>query len=230
MPHCKSCAAPLPAYTSICEYCGAKNDVDLRGVSEFTVSQESSDRFCPMCNRSMETISLKGIKEFTIERCPSCLGFFFDPEELNAVLDKSVNQVYSIDMNKIQAMNQMKNRPARRSRAYIKCPVCGDLMNRINFGARSGVVVDQCKHGIWLDGGALRKLLEWRKAGGRLYHEKIMGERAEREEKEREEKELKRLTKDFTIRSSPLSGSDADAIDLSPLLESAAKAVWRLFT
>ena len=91
-------------------------------------------------------------------------------------------------------------------------------------------MVDQCKHGIWLDGGALRKLLEWRKAGGRLYHEKIMGERAEREKKEREEKELKRLTKDFTIRSSPLSGSDADAIDLSPLLESAAKAVWRLFT
>jgi Zn-finger nucleic acid-binding protein len=52
---------------------------------------------------------------------------------------------------------------------YIKCPVCAKLMNRVNFGAKSGVIVDRCKeHGVWLDGGELRHLFEWMKAGGKL--------------------------------------------------------------
>ena len=232
MPKCKSCAAPLPAYSSLCEYCGTKNDVDLRGISEFTVSQQNSNRPCPLCNRSMETISLKAVKNFNIERCPSCMGLFFDPEELNAILDKSVDQVYSIDMKKIHTMNQMPNRTVTRTRAYIKCPVCSELMNRVNFGTRSGVVVDQCKHGIWLDNGELRKLLEWRKAGGRLYHEKIMGERAKREKKKRAKKELNRFVgmTDFSGQSSPYYRRNSGEIDLTPMFESTVKAIWRLFT
>ena len=40
-------------------------------------------------------------------------------------------------------------------------------MNQINYGQRSGIVVDWCKpDGIWLDSGELRSLLEWAKAGG----------------------------------------------------------------
>lgn len=46
-------------------------------------------------------------------------------------------------------------------------------MNRINFGYRSGVIVDSCKsHGVWLDNGEITHLMEWRKAGGQLLHEK----------------------------------------------------------
>jgi Zn-finger nucleic acid-binding protein len=43
------------------------------------------------------------------------------------------------------------------------------MMNRINFGARSGAVIDRCKeHGVWLDAGELRQLCEWMKLGGKL--------------------------------------------------------------
>jgi len=59
-------------------------------------------------------------------------------------------------------------------------------MNRINFGHRSGVIVDQCRpHGLWLDSGELKHLLDWKKAGGQLLHEEIR----DRREKERQRAE-----------------------------------------
>lgn len=34
--------------------------------------------------------------------------------------------------------------------------------------------MDRCRHhGVWLDGGELRRLLEWKKAGGQLLHEQL---------------------------------------------------------
>ena len=45
-------------------------------------------------------------------------------------------------------------------------------MNRVNFGQRSAVVVDQCLiHGVWLDNSELTHLMEWKKAGGQLLHQ-----------------------------------------------------------
>jgi Zn-finger nucleic acid-binding protein len=49
---------------------------------------------------------------------------------------------------------------------YVKCPVCTKVMNRINFGRRSGVVVDVCGlHGTWFDAGELTRVLEWIRSG-----------------------------------------------------------------
>lgn len=46
------------------------------------------------------------------------------------------------------------------------------MMNRVNFGQRSAVVVDRClHHGIWLDSGELIHLMEWKKAGGQILHQ-----------------------------------------------------------
>lgn len=40
-------------------------------------------------------------------------------------------------------------------------------MNRKLYGKRSGVIVDSCRdHGLWLDAGKLRQLMEWSRAGG----------------------------------------------------------------
>jgi len=50
---------------------------------------------------------------------------------------------------------------------YVPCPLCAKLMNRINFGKRSGVVVDSCaKHGTWFDGDELRRVVEFVRDGG----------------------------------------------------------------
>jgi Zn-finger nucleic acid-binding protein len=119
----------------------------------------------------MQTIDLKIEGKFLIERCDECMGMFFDPGELEALLDKSVSNVYHINQEQMDALRKAK-RHDDFPVTYIKCPVCRKLMGRVNFGSRSGVIVDTCKnHGIWLDGGELRQLLEWTKAGGKLHHQ-----------------------------------------------------------
>jgi Zn-finger nucleic acid-binding protein len=50
---------------------------------------------------------------------------------------------------------------------YVKCPLCRGIMNRVNFGKRSGVIVDVCKgHGTWFDAGELTRAIEFVAAGG----------------------------------------------------------------
>jgi Zn-finger nucleic acid-binding protein len=56
---------------------------------------------------------------------------------------------------------------ANASVRYLPCPVCHAMMNRKNFGAASGVVVDLCsKHGTWFDAGELPRVLAFVESGG----------------------------------------------------------------
>ncbi len=180
MANCITCAGPLPAGSTICVYCGTRNDVDLRGVHEYTVRVPESPRQCPRCAVRMRTIDVHADRKFLIEQCATCNGLFFDPNELEALLDTTVKHAYTIDFERIETL---VGEPASREEVcYRKCPVCAELMHRYALGARSGVVLDRCApHGVWLDGGELRRLMEWRKAGGQLLHEKLEAERKTRE-------------------------------------------------
>ena len=190
MANCSNCSAPLPANSIICEYCKSRNDTDLKGLHHFTTHSVDSARICPRCNIHLKTIDLKINGTFLIERCDQCLGLFFDPQELEALLEATVSNVFDINRSKLDTINNLLN-PAQNPIAYIKCPVCTKLMNRINFGTKSGVIVDRCRdHGVWLDGGELRHLFEWMKAGGKLLaqeREQQLRKEAERE-KEREQR------------------------------------------
>jgi len=168
VPNCCNCSAPLPPDSIRCEYCGSRNDVDLKGVHYNTTHEIESERVCPRCGIRLQTIDLKLDGKFLIERCDVCLGLFFDPGELETLLEGTVSNVFGINRTRLDSIctiRQSGDYPV----SYIKCPVCSRLMNRVNYGARSGVIVDSCKqHGVWLDGGELRHLFEWMKAGGKL--------------------------------------------------------------
>jgi Zn-finger nucleic acid-binding protein len=173
MALCSSCSAPLPADTCRCGYCGTRNDMDFAAVDRFTVARQTSRRQCPDCAIALQTVRVDtGAGLFAIERCERCYGLFFDVGEVQAFLEASVLPAFSVNLREIATINEERatlNRPVR----YIKCPECGVMMNRINFGAMSGVVIDQCKeHGIWLDNGELVHLMEWKKAGGQLLAQK----------------------------------------------------------
>ena len=168
MANCDNCSAPLPPNSILCDYCGSRNDTDLKGIHHYTIHEPDSERICPRCAISLQTIDLKIEGRFLIERCEQCLGLFFDPGELETLIKDSVTHVYQIDRPKIDNLNKTL-RSSDYPTGYIKCPVCSTIMNRVNYGTRSGVIIDRCpEHGIWLDGGELRHLLEWVKAGGEL--------------------------------------------------------------
>lgn len=186
MANCSNCSAPLPPNTIRCEYCGSLNDIDLKGVHYNTTHETDSERICPRCAIRLESIDLKIDGRFLIERCEQCLGLFFDPGELEAVLQATVSNVFTVNRSRLESINATM-RSNDYGVTYIKCPVCSKIMNRVNFGAKSGVIVDRCKeHGVWLDGGELRHLFEWMKAGGKLLDQERQEQLKINEEKERE--------------------------------------------
>jgi len=147
--------------------------MDFAAVDRFTVAREPSRRQCPDCEVQLQTVRVDtGAGLFAIERCERCYGLFFDVGEVQAFLEASVLPAFSVNLREIATINEERasfNRPIR----YIKCPECGVLMNRVNYGSMSGVVVDQCKeHGMWLDNGELVHLMEWKKTGGQILAQK----------------------------------------------------------
>jgi len=166
--NCKNCGAPLTGTLLICDYCQTRQDVDLSVVHRFTVEEPLSKRICPRCHVPLQTVDVRLGEKFLIERCERCLGLFFDPNELEAFLEKAVTNVHAVDAQRLIEVQGVR-RSSEYAVSYIDCPVCRRLMNRINLGSRSGVIADQCRdHGIWLDGGELRQIMEWTKAGGKL--------------------------------------------------------------
>lgn len=97
MANCSNCSAPLPSGSIRCEYCGSRNDIDLKGINYYTTNEPESERICPRCNVRLKTIDLKVEGKFLVERCDECLGLFFDPGELEALLQATVTNVFAID-------------------------------------------------------------------------------------------------------------------------------------
>lgn len=204
MPNCTNCSAPLPPNTVRCEYCGSRNDVDLQGVHYYTTHESDSARVCPVCTVHLKTINLGIDGKFFMERCENCLGLFFDPGELEALLENSVKNVFVINRSRLDLCT-LSEKQNGRSATYVKCPACSKIMNRVNFGARSGVVIDRCKeHGVWLDAGELRQLCEWMKAGGQLLDKEKTEERTKEELKNEVKKRQNRIQE----------GTTADSFDL----------------
>ena len=176
MANCVSCSAPLPPKAEVCEYCGSKHDIDFHAVSRYTVSDSQTMRICPHCEEPLRTINLRADKKFNIERCEQCQGIFFDHNELAALLENTVTNVFKIDRRRLDSVNKESYNGMSKVK-YVKCPECREFMHRSNYASRSGVIVDKCRdHGIWLDSGELNRLMQWKKAGGELLHEKKMAD------------------------------------------------------
>jgi len=226
MIRCKSCSAPLLANVNICAYCQVRNDIDLQGRQNFSVDVPESDRICPHCHIPLQTIKLDLKEAIYIERCETCFGLFFDPGEIEQLLDSSVSNVFDINLHLMQNINRdhyQKNKPVK----YIKCPVCQAFMRRINFGYHSGVVIDRCnKHGVWLDNGEITHLMEWKKAGGELLDTQ---EKQKNEFRKKQEVKQERINSTITFDSPRSDKQRARSLEFE-LLESVSSMIMRLFS
>jgi len=109
MARCNSCSAPLKANSNRCEYCGVRSDVDLHSKYDYSISEHLSERICPSCNIKLNTIELavdKKTKEsLNVERCNKCFGIFFDPGELETLIENSVSNVFAINQEQLDNIN-----------------------------------------------------------------------------------------------------------------------------
>ena len=166
---CLECGGRLEGPMTFCPFCGVRPDVDLRQIHfrDLGVMEALS---CPQCTTDLHTLEFDFQPPLRIERCHFCTGLFFNPGELEVLLEGQTNSVIWFDSLQLNQIATDWERP--REVAYRKCPVCTHRMNHVNFGGRSGVVVDHCAaHGLWLEGGHLRRLTEWWRAGGKALYQ-----------------------------------------------------------
>jgi Zn-finger nucleic acid-binding protein len=227
---CANCGAPLPAKSNICEYCKTLNDTDLRGLKGSKRNGGASERSCPRCKAPMQQLRLGLETAVEIERCTKCYGIFFDPGELEEVLDASVKRAYEVDLERLDTMiREETSIRDYKSVTYVPCPDCGELMHRKSYGARAGVVVDRCKlHGVWLDGGELNQLLKWAKAGGRKHDREQAERRVAAEARAEKDRKVLRHTRIETMGDTRSSFSELDIgreSELPGLLHMIAKMI-----
>lgn len=170
---CKFCAAPLPAKGLTCDYCGQRNPLNLNVLSKVDIEHKNDHR-CPVCEVTFDNINI-GIKtRVLIQRCNSCDGIFVSEDILEQLMkDKRLLQE-TIDLHVLRFVKDNPRQQKQTNVVYRNCPVCEKIMQRFNYKTTSGVVVDRClRHGIWLDGGELHQLFEWKKAGGGVSQKQI---------------------------------------------------------
>jgi len=169
MPICVHCGAPLREGRPVCDYCKATNDVDLSGRHYFTTHLPEKVRLCPQCRSEMEVVDV-GVprKPFYLDRCPKCLGIFFDTGELDVLVHETIQGVAHINNVRLSTLRAAAPESSEAVR-YRPCPECGKLMNRQNYGTYSGIILDRCRdHGVFLDAGELYRIFLWVRAGGDL--------------------------------------------------------------
>ncbi len=184
---CESCGGLLKPNSNVCHYCGRKNDTDLKGFRRSLSHGAHGKLECPRCDETtLRSLTVTLDEAILLDRCEICFGIFFDPDELEFVISSATANVNEADLALLDAVLLeeacIQNWPV----TYIPCPSCNKRMNRKLYGSRSGVVIDTCKGcGVWLDGGELRKILRWVKAGGQIHNAQRELERREQQEREK---------------------------------------------
>ncbi|WP_367874629.1 zf-TFIIB domain-containing protein [Luteolibacter sp. Populi] len=166
---CNSCGGRLEGAMTFCPFCGVRQDVNLRQIHFRDLGTDAALP-CPECTTPLAVVEFETEPKIRIERCATCFGAFFNPGELEALLDAQTNPLVWIDPVQLQQI--AKDFGYTHEVVYRKCPMCAERMSHLNFGGQSGVILDRCgTHGVWLEGSELRRLTEWWRAGGKHLHQ-----------------------------------------------------------
>ncbi|MGA9995556.1 MAG: zf-TFIIB domain-containing protein, partial [Pyrinomonadaceae bacterium] len=137
-----------------CPHCGA--------AASRTTPADAEPRKCPRCRVEMESAA---VGQTSIRECMKCNGLWIEVDSFEQICASREQQAVVLgaatfvpDGKVLDDLNKIR---------YVPCPVCGQLMNRVNFARCSGVIIDVCKgHGSWFDMDELRKIIEFIRAGG----------------------------------------------------------------
>ena len=157
-PVCPECYARNPEGARYCVACGVAFEPQ-------PIPLRAGSLPCPACRNA--TLSPRSLGGIWVEECASCLGLWAPGD----IMDRLIEHMRSHVAQSGAAPSDLTQRTLRSKWdpqiAYRKCPECGVLMQRKNFGRRSGVVVDWCgSHGTWLDANELEDIANFVAAGG----------------------------------------------------------------
>jgi Zn-finger nucleic acid-binding protein len=134
---------------------------------------------CPACRGEMQWIRLGSTD---LLECQQCDGTWIEAAVFERLCSDRESQTSLLP--KAPSPARTSTRPRVK---YRPCPLCGKMMNRLNFGRLSGAIVDVCRgHGTFLDRGELHQVVQFIVDGGL-----DRARRAGREELAEEERRLR---------------------------------------
>jgi Zn-finger nucleic acid-binding protein len=162
---CPGCMARISDRARYCHHCATR--IAPQGLAgELTIHP------CPVCGDDARLTSrrLDGT-DVAVEECGRCAGLWIDHETVRTLVDRAgtgTGPVPGMPTPKVTAADPDDvRRPAQAGMFYRACPACERLMQRRNWGLKSGVLVDVCSaHGTWFDSDELARILGWVRDGG----------------------------------------------------------------
>jgi Zn-finger nucleic acid-binding protein len=150
---CPSCFSPIFVGAQYCTHCGARSTREL--------IDGAPQLHCPGCDAIMLAVRV-GVTP--LHECPECASTWL-------ASDVFTNLCSSRDERGMVASSVgaliPHEKPSQAAVRYVPCPECKKVMNRSNFGQRSGIIIDVCRnHGVWLEHDELRRVLTFVDSGG----------------------------------------------------------------
>ena len=177
--NCPDCGAAVSAKSTECEYCHAR--LATIGCPKCFGVVFIGSKHCPHCGADVAKAADRDAKPLPCPRkcgdmrpvrfggadmytCDKCNGLWVDTTTLQKLVAERLKPSPLLGSG-------ISAPPAPRVKLeavqYAPCPICKNLMNRLNFAHASGVIVDVCtSHGTWFDADELRRVLEFIAAGG----------------------------------------------------------------
>src|SRR5258706_7383296 len=151
---CPSCFGLIFQGAKFCSHCGAK-------VEQPEVVAAGKE-LCPRCRVEMSAVM---VGTTNLRECRRCEGLWVDRASFDQICADREKQSAVLGM--AAPLPAAEPGGAVETIRYAPCPVCRQLMNRVNFANCSHVIVDVCKeHGTWFDKDELRQIIEFIRAGG----------------------------------------------------------------
>ncbi len=180
MMHCSSCGGALEGKRTTCAYCEAQVALGDRGLGEVcpecfcrmvkgarfcsgcgveirpeTIVKAITTGSCPRCRAGLAECSATGTR---LVECTGCGGVWVDVADFERIAKERERSPKTHDGGANGGGMAVTAGNAADVR-YLPCLICGDLMQRRNFGW-SGIVVDWCGgHGYWFDTNELEAVL-----------------------------------------------------------------------
>lgn len=156
---CPDCYARSPEDARFCTGCG----LPIR--PEPVPDRDHPALTCPACEHDL---SHRAVGRVWVDECASCGGLWVGDEDFDHLINKAVEAA-----RERPSFGLGSDRPRKRKTEfqteirYRRCPACDGVMQRRNFGKRSGIIVDWCgRHGTWLDADELEDIADFIVKGG----------------------------------------------------------------
>jgi Zn-finger nucleic acid-binding protein len=181
---CPSCFGVMFAGMDFCPRCGAK--------AARAVATDAAPLKCPGCRSAMQAVA---IGRTSMHECPSCAGTWLVAAAFTQLCTTREDRGAVVAFTNVNRFASTAPKPAAGGSApvavrYVACPDCNKIMNRQNFGRRSGIIIDVCKgHGVWFEANELQAALAFIDSGG--------FERARQDDEVRRTDERMKLAREF---------------------------------